>query len=171
MPFLETERLQIVPFTEALIEAAINGVAGASGEDWRSAFAARLGAQVDADWPGPDLADALPFFLAQERADPGWNSLILHEDQLVGDIGFKGGPDEGGTVEVGYSLVPGARGRGLATEAVRALTVWALQQPGVQRVTAETEPENQPSMRVLERVGFQRAGEREGLILWVYAHR
>lgn len=160
MPTLQTERLRIVPFTQRLIEAAIAGT-----------IERELGARVPADWPGPDFAEALPFFLTLQQADPSladWMGLILHQDELVGDIGFKGRPDEQGMVEIGYSLVPGARGRGFATEAVRAMVDWAFQQPTVQRVTAETESTNHASMRVLERAGFQPIGERDGLVLWVY---
>ncbi|HLO02380.1 MAG TPA: GNAT family N-acetyltransferase [Symbiobacteriaceae bacterium] len=160
MPTLQTERLQIVPFTETLIEAAMSGT-----------LEGALGARVPAAWPGPDLAAALPFFLAQMQADPDladWMGLILHQGEVVGDIGFKGRPDEQGMVEIGYSLIPAARGQGFATEAVRAMTAWALQQPLVRRVTAETESTNQASMRVLERAGFQPTGEQENLVLWAY---
>ena len=35
---------------------------------------------------------------------------------------------------------------------------WALQQPGVKRVEAETEPDNRASRRVLEKCGFLPTG-------------
>ena len=46
------------------------------------------------------------------------------------------------------------RGRGFATEAVRALCQWALSRPGVQAVEAETEPGNAASQHVLQKNGF-----------------
>ena len=91
---------------------------------------------------------------------------------MVGGIGCKALPDASGTVEIGYGINPSAQGRGLATEAARALTDWALTQPGVRRVTAECLETNLGSVRVLEKAGFTRVGERhdeeEGglLILW-----
>lgn len=43
------------------------------------------------------------------------------------------------------------------TETVRALCAWAKQQPGVRQLTAETEPDNRASQRVLQRAGFHPA--------------
>lgn len=75
----------------------------------------------------------------------------------VGDLCFKGfQPD--GSVEIGYGIEKESRGRGYATEAVNAVTAWALKQPGVCRVDAETEPMNRASQRVLEKCGFVPSG-------------
>jgi ribosomal-protein-alanine N-acetyltransferase len=60
--------------------------------------------------------------------------------------------------ELGYWIVARARGRGLATRAVRLLMHWALLQEDVARVEAFAEPWNVASQRVLERVGFTREG-------------
>jgi RimJ/RimL family protein N-acetyltransferase len=54
-----------------------------------------------------------------------------------------------------YAFLPEGRGRGLATEAVRALTGWALAH-GADRVQALTMLENTASERVLERASFVR---------------
>jgi [ribosomal protein S5]-alanine N-acetyltransferase len=62
------------------------------------------------------------------------------------------------TSELGYWIVDRARGRGLATQAVRLLTRWALVQGDVARVEAFAEPWNVASQRVLKRVGFTREG-------------
>lgn len=43
------------------------------------------------------------------------------------------------------------------TETVRALCAWAKQQPDVRHITAETEPDNRASHRVLQRAGFHPA--------------
>ncbi len=74
-------------------------------------------------------------------------------DTVIGDIGFHTAPSAG-SVEIGYGIVPPHRGHGYVTEAVNALTAWALAQPGVTEVRAETEPDNVASQRVLDRAGF-----------------
>ena len=75
----------------------------------------------------------------------------------VGDLSFKGlRPD--GSVEIGYGIEAAHRGRGYAVEAVGAAVAWALSQPGVTRVDAETEPDNAASQRVLEKCGFTPSG-------------
>ena len=60
--------------------------------------------------------------------------------------------------ELGYLLIAGARGRGLATRAVRLLTDWSFGQLRMQRIQALVHPENPASGRVLERLGFRREG-------------
>lgn len=60
--------------------------------------------------------------------------------------------------EVGYLLAPHARGRGAATRAVGLLIDWSFRELGMERVQALIHPDNPPSARVLERVGFQREG-------------
>lgn len=71
----------------------------------------------------------------------------------VGDLSFKGFPGDG-SVEIGYGIEENYRNLGYATEAVAAAAAWALRQPGVTRVEAETAPDNRSSQRVLEKCGF-----------------
>jgi ribosomal-protein-alanine N-acetyltransferase len=56
-------------------------------------------------------------------------------------------------VELGYAISPAARGRGVATRALRLLTEWAFDQ-GMQRVTALISTDNAASSRVAEKVGY-----------------
>jgi len=127
-----------------------------------------------AEWPG----DALVFFptlLALYRRAPEdipWGGTVIEPDEgvAVGQIGFKHAPEHG-AVEIGYNISASHRNRGYATEIVEALTTWALAQPSVNRVTAECQADNEGSIGVLEKTGFQRSGEyvdeEEGLmILW-----
>lgn len=61
-------------------------------------------------------------------------------------------------VEVAYRLVRAAWGRGLATEAARALVAHGLSTLGLPRLVAVTYPENRASQRVLDKLGFERRG-------------
>jgi RimJ/RimL family protein N-acetyltransferase len=92
-------------------------------------------------------------------ADPGAYGvyqLVRASDGLViGDIGFHGPPTPERSVTVGYGLAPGARGHGYATEALRAVVAWALAQPEVAAVEADTTHANLPSQRVMERAGMR----------------
>lgn len=67
-----------------------------------------------------------------------------------------------GQAMLGYSLLPEARGRGLATRAVRLLADWAFGPVGVARLWAGTATANVGSQRVLERAGFLREGLMRG---------
>jgi RimJ/RimL family protein N-acetyltransferase len=67
------------------------------------------------------------------------------------------------TVELGYWLFVEARGRGVATRAVRAL-VEDSHSRGINRVEAHVRIGNVASERVLERAGFEREGVKRRLL-------
>jgi len=78
--------------------------------------------------------------------------------ELVGWGGFKGPPQDG-VVEIGYEIAAGRQGRGLATEAVRAMVAEAFADEGVTAVIAQTMPERNASNRVLAKAGFRFEGD------------
>jgi RimJ/RimL family protein N-acetyltransferase len=85
----------------------------------------------------------------------GHFQVLLREDGLViGDIGFHAPPDDLGEVSIGFGIVPIARQRGYAREALTALLRWALAQPEVRTVHADTDLVNLASQRVLLGAGM-----------------
>lgn len=62
------------------------------------------------------------------------------------------------TAELGYVIAPAARGRGVATEALRQLTEWAFSDRGMLRLELLISVENAASKRVAERCGYAREG-------------
>jgi RimJ/RimL family protein N-acetyltransferase len=62
------------------------------------------------------------------------------------------------TVELGYMVAPEARGRGVARATLRALSDWALDELGAQRLELLIAVDNEPSKRVAERCGYVREG-------------
>lgn len=61
-----------------------------------------------------------------------------------------------GNVQMGYWVKPEARGRGIASRALRLLSEWAVAEVPTARVQLLTEPENVASQRVAENAGFRR---------------
>lgn len=93
---------------------------------------------------------------------PEWGTYVLvrrEDGRALGAMGFHSVPDEAGRVEVGYDLVEAARGHGYATEALRALSAWALGREEVTTVVANVERDNVPSQKVLARAGFEAVAE------------
>jgi [ribosomal protein S5]-alanine N-acetyltransferase len=78
--------------------------------------------------------------------------------KLVGGIEIRPEPGSPHRIEVGYVLARPYWGQGYMTEALRAVSDWALHQPGVRRVWAECDLENVGSARVMEKSGFEREG-------------
>ena len=59
---------------------------------------------------------------------------------------------------VGFALRQGAMGQGLGTEAVTAVIGFAFDSLNLNRIEADVDPRNERSLRLLERLGFQREG-------------
>jgi RimJ/RimL family protein N-acetyltransferase len=121
-------------------------------------------------WFGKSTLTAAEFLEAKQQ---GWRdgteaafAICDGDEQFVGQVFVKLG--EARIAELGYWLLPQARGCGYATRAVRVVSRWALEALGIARLQLWTEPENLPSQLVAERSGFVREGtlrsyrQREG---------
>jgi ribosomal-protein-alanine N-acetyltransferase len=88
--------------------------------------------------------------------------------QLAGFCGFK--PSEAGEPELLFGLWPRYWGRGLATEASRAVLSYAFDVLNCAQVVAATDVPNAASARTLERIGMQyeRRGTLNGLDTFFY---
>ena len=92
--------------------------------------------------------------------------LDKKENRIIGGLCFKGCPDEKGRVEIGYGMQNEYRCKGYMTEAVKELINWAFSFNHVTEVIAETEKDNLPSYRVLEKAGMQKYQENEKMLWW-----
>ncbi|MFD9333398.1 GNAT family N-acetyltransferase [Streptomyces sp. NPDC060028] len=98
---------------------------------------------------------------------PGWGAYALvrtGDRRAIGAMGFHSAPDAGGVAEIGYDLVPSARGRGYATEALKTLTAWAFAHPGFTELRATVAEDNAPSRGVVRRAGFEETGSADGQV-------
>ena len=142
MPDLETLRLRLHALAADEAEAL---AAGQLPAGWAYA----------PGYPLPDTRDGVGLYLRHGDQAYGFHFVVRLEDDLViGEIGFVA-PPRRGVVMIGYAIVPSARRQGYATEAIAVLTAWSLAQPGVDRVRAQTLPDNEASIRALLRAGFE----------------
>lgn len=159
MSELVTPRLVLIAATRRHIEAELQG---------RSALQSMLGASIPEDWPpGEYDREAQEYFLSRLSTAGeflvGWltwyavtRTAAGGRDALIAGAGFFGPPSDG-AVEIGYSVVPAARGRGHATEIVRALSSFAFSHEAVNVIVAHAHADNTPSWRALLRCGFTQA--------------
>lgn len=92
-------------------------------------------------------------------------SIVLKATgEVVGTLRPFERSDRENTMELGYVLCPAQRRRGYATEAVCAFIRLLFDELSCDAVMAEVFPFNEPSIRLLERLGFRREGARDGLI-------
>jgi len=91
------------------------------------------------------------------RAGFRWGIAVRDTRELIGSLGFYRWVDEPfPRAEVGYDLDPGWWGRGLMSEALRAILAFGFERMGLARVEAYVMTDNEPSCRLLERLGFER---------------
>jgi RimJ/RimL family protein N-acetyltransferase len=69
------------------------------------------------------------------------------------------------TGHVGYWLAAEARGRGLTTAALVALSRWGFKELGLGRIELVTDPDNIASQRVAEKAGFTREGVLRSILV------
>ena len=84
--------------------------------------------------------------------------VLVDEDRPVGTFSLFALDRGSRRVEIGYALAPAVWGRGLATEAGRAVVDHAFDVLGLNRLEADVDPRNVSSARVLERLRFRQEG-------------
>ena len=112
-------------------------------------------------WIGQPEGSAIDVLvLNQQRWASGSPTLSICErdGECVGLVWLNVREPDHTTGSVGYWLLPSARGRGLATRAVRLLSGWAARDLGVTNLRLTTEPENERSRRVAQRSGYRQTG-------------
>jgi RimJ/RimL family protein N-acetyltransferase len=108
--------------------------------------------------------DARAFFAEREQRRLDGHELNFalvdprDDDAVLGGGSIHEVDLEQGRAGIGYWLAAAARGRGIATRAVRLMTDWAFAGLGLARLEITCAPDNLASQRVAERAGFAREG-------------
>ncbi|MGH3379037.1 MAG: GNAT family N-acetyltransferase [Actinoallomurus sp.] len=150
---LVTARLVLHPMTASESERVVAGESD-SGARWAPGYPTAGDVIAARRFLGTcaDTGDPQPF---------GNYEIRRREDgQAIGGLGFHGPADENGSVTIGYGLIPSARGKGYASEALRGLLRFARAR-GVTRVKGDTDHDNIASMHVMMAAGMRSAGEDE----------
>ncbi|MCR4796177.1 MAG: GNAT family N-acetyltransferase [Ruminococcus sp.] len=136
---IKTERLLIRPFMESDAEDAF---------EWRS------DPEVNKFMPYPCDTDveALRERIREWIADNDKYAIVLGE-KVIGDISLEWN-EKDKVHEIGYNINRSYWRNGYATEAVRGIIGWAVNELGIRDFTAFYAKDNGASGRVLEKCGF-----------------
>jgi RimJ/RimL family protein N-acetyltransferase len=93
--------------------------------------------------------DIKPFIV--EKKDGSKIGFIVHFHVLHLGTGTK-------QLEIGYTLVPSERGKGLGSEAVKIMVDYLFLSKDIMRIQAQTDQRNTASQKVLEKAGFKKEG-------------
>ena len=162
---LETERLKIKPlsYDELLLYVQLD-----------NSLEKRLGLNPHSRSLPDELKEALEQLILPQVADSGdnilfstlWTIIDKQKKLMVGDMCFKGLPNTTGEIEIGYGTYTDFQRKGFMTEAIKAISHWALSQAEVQTILAETGKENISSHKTLSSNGYQAYKHVENMIWW-----
>lgn len=102
---------------------------------------------VQRQWARASTGGGYPFVIVR-----------VQDDRPIGSIGLWLRDVNQGRASLGYWVVKSARGQGVATSALRAVTAWGLDDLRIPRLELYIEPRNTASARTAGTVGFQREG-------------
>jgi RimJ/RimL family protein N-acetyltransferase len=102
-------------------------------------------------------ADAMAWMSSLQREN-GAQYVLVHANGVVGVVGLEARADKA-TAELGYWLAKPFWGRGLMTEAAAAVVQAARACAPGHVITTGHFADNYASQRVIEKLGFQRAGD------------
>jgi RimJ/RimL family protein N-acetyltransferase len=80
------------------------------------------------------------------------------DGSVLGSVGIRLADLPAGVAEAGYWTAREARGRGVATQALRLASRWLFRETEVERLQLRADALNVPSQRVAEKAGFTREG-------------
>lgn len=117
-------------------------------------------------WGGsamPDAASASEFIssvdgLRGQNVLHVWGIARADDDRIIGTGTLAQVDFSNRRAEVGYALGREHWGKGYMAEALPTLLEHAFQTLNMHRLEADVDPRNGPSIRILERLGFQREG-------------
>ncbi|MDX1435665.1 MAG: GNAT family N-acetyltransferase [Anaerolineales bacterium] len=158
---IRSERLDLVPLKPDVLQFTLDGNT--------AAVERALGLEVPREWH--DANDVVRIRLRQVTEDSSFLPWSLRavssrdQSQMVGHIGFHAKPGAdylepyaSNGVEFGFTVFPFFRRRGYAREACLALMDWAYQQHQVSEFILSIRPDNLPSRRLAQGLGFAQVG-------------
>ena len=113
-----------------------------------------------------DGSGPLRWRVPQVKSDPSVNKWFIRwmvekeTREIVGSTSFHGPPDEKGMMEIGLGVHNDFQRRGYATEALIGMWSWVVDQPGVELLRYTVDPNNEASVAVIEKFGFERVGQQ-----------
>ncbi len=104
----------------------------------------------------------------------GFGLMAVREREsgrFLGECGLREMAAEASPIELSYGLIPEVWGRGLASEASRAVLDWGFGDLGLDAIHAVARADNHRSRRVMEKLGFRLLAERVGTVAAVVEYR
>lgn len=151
MPVMMTERLVLRPMVMSDAEAFLPALSTPENMTYWSSGPMETLDQVRDYISGNVFGAAYPAWVAAEQATPdnalGWVVLMDRKD---------------GIAEMGWMFRPDCQGKGYAYEAALPVMRHGFENRGYRRIFADVDPDNTPSIKLIEKLGMQLEGRARG---------
>lgn len=87
-----------------------------------------------------------------------WDLIERVTQKVIGSCGFHNWYAEHERAEIGYSLNEKYRGKGYMLEALKSVIDHGFNEMKLNRIEAFIKPDNAPSKRIIEKLGFKKEG-------------
>lgn len=112
-----------------------------------------------------NLRAQIKALLRQERESQGLPFVIEYRGKIVGQLNVSNILfGSVGSAILGYWIIPEVAGKSITPIAVALVTDYLLGEYGLHRVEIDIRPENESSLRVVEKLGFRYEGTKKGFI-------
>ncbi len=151
LPVLQTPRLTLRPVRES------------DSEDVYAIYSDVIALKYFAREPLENMDEARQM-MAENLAfgeDPGaqfWAICLRENDRMIGTFTLFHISEKNRRAEVGYILNREFWGKGLGSEALKRIIDHCFTDLDMVRLEADVDPQNEPSLKMLERHGFEREG-------------
>jgi RimJ/RimL family protein N-acetyltransferase len=164
--YLETERLRLIPLPHSQLINYLK--ADGSLEE-------QLGVHFLKRRIEPELIEAFEKVILPTVGNPSknflfstlWTLVAKDKNVMVGDVCFKGEPNDNGELEIAYCTYQQFQNKGYMSEAIKTVCHWAMKQPGVTSIKASAEITNAAASKLLEKAGFFPAYELSRQQYWI----
>ena len=108
----------------------------------------------------------IPHRIPRVNANPAFAEIGLFiavekaTGEIVGSSGFHDFPDVNGMIEIGYGIVPQKQNQGFGKELLFGSWSWISKFPGVKTLRYTVAPDNDPSLHIVKKIGFEFKGEQ-----------
>ena len=163
---IQTKRMLLIPLSPQQLSGFLENPA---------AIAKQLGFPFATHFVDENVRHAIRMKLAALNEIQGdnwlwktyWLIKINTPEMGVGLVGFKGLPDESGSVEIGYGIDTDFQNQGYMTEAVQVVLDWAFKHLECNSVTA-CRVSNPASVKVLQKCGFLETSRINQFSNWIH---
>jgi len=108
----------------------------------------------------------LAFRIPKVKQEPSFAEIGLilaiskSDNEVVGSAGFHDFPDEKGMIEIGFGLVPEKQNQGFGMELLLGMWGMICKRSDVKILRYTVAPDNEPSMHIINKLGFTKVGEQ-----------